>query len=229
MAKLAIIQARCSSSRLPGKVLMPLHGHPMLWWLIERVRLSPAVAGVIVATSEAPSDDALEAWCGSVGVSCLRGPLDDVAKRFLMVAERLGADSFIRVNGDSPLLDPALLDRAVFLFENGDFDLVTNTRKRSFPKGQSVEVVSVAALASRHPGMSQDEKEHVTACFYRNPANSRIENFACDEDLGHIQMSVDTLDDFLIVERMMGAMDRPPRTYGLSSLLPLHRQAARSE
>lgn len=226
MAKLAIIQARCSSRRLPGKVLTPLHGRPMLWWLVERVRLSPAVADMVVATSDDPSDDALEVWCRESGIACLRGALDDVAGRFLTVAEALDADSFIRVNGDSPLLDPAILNRAVDLFEGGGADLVTNTQKRSFPKGQSVEVVSTAALKGCHPEMSADEKEHVTAYFYRNSADFRIENFSCHEDLHDLQMSVDTAEDFLAVERMMKAMDHPPHTYGLPLLVDLYRNTS---
>src|SRR5207237_10689417 len=109
------------------------------------------------------ADDAIAGFCAELGVPCHRGPHDDVAGRLLEAAERAELHGFVRVNGDSPLLDQALVDRGVRLFAAGGRDLVTNVRPRSFPRGQSVEVIGSAALRAALPRLTAPgEREHGT-------------------------------------------------------------------
>ncbi len=170
----AVVQARMSSQRLPGKVLAPLAGKPALAWLLYRL----ASFDVVVATSDEPSDGPVAAFCAERGVVCFRGPLEDVAARFAGVVERLGLDAFVRVSGDSPLLDPALVAEALELFEATRPDVATNVFPRSFPPGQSVEVVDAATFLAVRPEFDADDREHVTRFFYRHPERFRIENFS---------------------------------------------------
>ena len=112
----AVIQARMTSTRLPGKVLRPLAGRAILGLLVDRMRRATALNDIVVATSIQRSDDAIAAFCAVEGIDCVRGSLDDVAGRMLDAAEQSRADAFLRISGDSPLLDPAIADHAARLF-----------------------------------------------------------------------------------------------------------------
>lgn len=211
-----------SSRRLPGKVLMNVGGRPLLAWLIERLRCSRNLSAFAIATSVDRSDDPIAMLAATQGVPVIRGDLDDVVARFLAAADHFKADAFVRVNGDSPLLDPDLVDCAVACYGSGAFDLVTNVCPRSFPKGQSVEVVRVAALRRlAAETVDRGDREHVTRYFYRCGDRFRIVNFSCYDDLSDIQMSVDSPEDFQVFERTAGAMMRPQWEYGLRELVEL--------
>ena len=203
-------------------MLRELAGKPLLQYLLERLGRSRLLTEVFVATSDDPSDDALSSLCGRLGVAVYRGSLDDVVARFLGLARKRGLASFVRVNGDSPLLDPAIVDKGVALFEEQACDLVTNVFPRSYPKGQSVEVISTGAL-ERVARLSADpeDREHVTRYFYRHPLEFKIVNFAHGYDAGGLQLSVDSAEDLARIESMLGRMTRPHWDYGLDELLSL--------
>ena len=131
-----------SSTRFPGKVLKELAGKPMLQWTIERLGCSKLLKKIVVTTSLDSGDDEVEEFCLAQNIECHRGPLENVAQRFAEVATLEKAESFVRTNGDSPLIDPEIIDQAVAIFQTTAVDLVTNTMIRTFPKGQSVEVLN---------------------------------------------------------------------------------------
>lgn len=210
----AIIQARTSSARLPGKVLRPLDGRPALAYTIDSVGHSAAIDALAVATSADPSDDALADFCAAAGVRCERGDLHDVAGRLAAAAAALGLDAFVRVNGDSPFIDPRLIDRAVALLEDERPDLVTNVFPRSFPRGQSVEVIELGALERARTAMrSREEREHVTPYLYAHPDEFRIHNFSADEAADWVPLTLDTEADHRRLEAIAGRMRRPHWEY----------------
>lgn len=221
----AVVQARMSSARLPGKVLRPLAGRPALEYLLERLARARTIERVIVATSTDPSDDPIAAFCAERGVPCVRGPHDDVAARFAEVAEAEGLDAFVRVTGDSPLLDQRLVDHAVEEFASGSFDLVTNVFPRTFPHGQSVEVVSVAAFATALEAIRSDEREHVTLVFYRQPERFRIHNFRATAAANGVTLALDTEEDAARLDALLTAMDRPHWEYAYDELVGLAEAA----
>lgn len=225
-----IIQARASSSRLPGKVLKPVAGRPLLQFLVERMRRCRQAGGLVVATSVQPSDDPVVELCARLGVTCLRGPLEDVAERFRLALDQLGWQALVRVSGDSPLLDPGLVDQALSIFRQLRPDLVTNVAERSFPKGQSVEVVDARAFRRACAGMeTAADREHVTPFIYRRSREFNIVNFACPRRLGDMQMSVDTPEDLARFRSVVEGMDRPHWDYGWDELADMFRQAASQE
>jgi spore coat polysaccharide biosynthesis protein SpsF len=220
-----VVQARLSSERLPGKVLLPLAGRPMLGWLLERLHTVAEAERIIVATSDRPQDAAVAEFAASAGVATFRGPLDDVLARFVGAADAYGLDAFVRVSGDSPLLDPGLVSAALRLFAEGGWDLVTNVQVRTFPRGQSVEAIAVAALRrvaadTQHPA----DREHVTPYLYANPERFRIRNFTLSPPAPDVRFCVDTPEDFETVERMLRSMTRPHFEYDVKALLALHRE-----
>jgi spore coat polysaccharide biosynthesis protein SpsF len=217
---LAIIQARLSSARLPGKMLMDLCGQPMLGRVYERVRSARLLQRVVVATSSDSSDDAIAGFCAQQGIPCHRGPLDDVAQRFRLVARAEKVDAVVRISGDSPLMDPAVIDLAIGYFRHAECDLATNVLVRTFPKGQSVEVVRAATLERiGEQIVAPDHKEHVTKVFYDNPRAFRIVGFTSGSDAGAVNFSVDTREDFERARRLISAAPDA----GWRELLKLHQ------
>jgi spore coat polysaccharide biosynthesis protein SpsF len=224
----ALVQARLSSTRLPGKVLRPLAGRPLIDWLLERLGHAGGLDVVGVATSDDASDDALAAHLQEAGVPCARGPLDDVAARMVEAAQELGLDAFARVNADSPLLDPALVTRAVAAWRAGGSDLVTNVHPvRTCPKGQSVEVVRVDALRRALPAFDADEREHVTLGLYRRPGGLTIESLTCEPPTRDVALTVDDAADAEALSGVLERLERPHCEYGWRELADL-RRAARS-
>ncbi|MBN1104393.1 MAG: NTP transferase domain-containing protein, partial [Deltaproteobacteria bacterium] len=207
---LAVVQARMSSTRLPGKILRPVCGKPMLQYLIERLTRCFRLDDLIVATSVDPSDDVLAASCARWNIPCYRGSLANVAGRFKEILDLKNPHGCLRVSGDSPLLDTALIDRAVETFLAGDWDLVTNVQVRTYPKGQSVEVIRTETYQKAFAKMSTEEEwEHVTRHFYLHPQDYRIQNIASGKDYGEIQLSVDTPEDMILIERIVSRMTLP--------------------
>src|SRR5262249_50450486 len=117
----AVIQARMGSSRLPGKVLMPVARKPLLWHILHRLGQCRTVDRVVVATSTDPRDDALQQFCAQQGVTCIRGPLQNVLERYRLAAIATGAQTLLRVTGDSPLIDPGLIDYLVSGLGDADY------------------------------------------------------------------------------------------------------------
>jgi spore coat polysaccharide biosynthesis protein SpsF len=223
----AIVQARMSSQRLPGKVLAPINGQPMIGHLLDRLDRSEGIDGLCVATSESISDEPIVAFCRSRGTPCYRGNLDNVAVRVLGAAEAHDADAFVRISGDSPLLDPRLVTRAAELFRASLPDLVSNVVVRTFPKGQSVEVVNTSTMRAALPGFRDaDEAEHVTLHFYRNREDFRIVSFAHNNDVSHVQLSVDTEDDLSRMRDLVARFERPAWSYDLDEVLQMRKDHA---
>ncbi len=220
----AIIQARMTSRRLPGKVLAEVHGRPMMQYLLERVERCTEVDGVVVATSTDPSDDPIEGFCAERGVDCFRGSLENVAARFCQAAQRQGLDAFARLCADSPLLDPTLIDQAVATYRSGGADLVSTVLARSFPPGQSVEVVSVPVFAEAIGQMNRaDHREHVTSYFYDHRKDFKIKTIRGGHNGGDVDFAIDTPGDLERFRALVAAMDRPHWSYGLAELIELQR------
>jgi spore coat polysaccharide biosynthesis protein SpsF len=223
----AIIQARTSSRRLPGKVLRELAGKPLLQHLIDGLRHADEVDLIVLATSAEVSDDELAEFAVSSGLEAHRGPLDDVARRFRDAAAEHSLDAFARVNGDSPLFDHRLLETAIRRFREGGFDLVTNVLRRTYPTGQSIEVVDSRCFERVYPELSEPgDLENVTPYFYRHPERFRIASFESPTSYQGLRLAVDTEEDFQRVESMLARMDRPHWEYDVDELVALMREAS---
>jgi spore coat polysaccharide biosynthesis protein SpsF len=203
-----IVQARYSSVRLPGKILRELLGKPLLAWTLQRLRLSSLCSEVVVATSLDGSDDVTEDFCERFGIRCFRGPLANVAKRLEQVASAFQVSGFVRISGDSPMIDPRLVDQAINEFQLRGSDLVTNVQKRTYPKGQSVEVLNAYNFRGVVESLCDHyDQEHVTSFYYKNSDCFRIFNFESGADLGNLQLSIDTEEDFGIIKQLMARVD----------------------
>lgn len=198
---LAILQARVSSRRLPGKVLLPLLGQPMLARQLERVRRAALIDQLVVATSADAADDPLALLCGQIGVACYRGQLDDVLDRFYQAALPYRPDYIVRLTGDCPLADPVLIDRVIRRCLDSNCDHISNgTAPATFPDGLDVEVMRFSALEQAwREARLPSEREHVTPFIYHHPERFRLAQYANPVDLSHLRWTVDEPADFELV------------------------------
>ncbi len=201
---ICVVTARTSSKRLPGKVLMPMLGRPMLSHLIERLQSVRSLDGIVIATSTDASDDAVAELAGASRVDVFRGDLDDVLGRISVAAAATNATAVVRVTGDSPLLDPGVVQRAIDVFARSSADLVTNVFPRSFPKGQSVEILSRDALTRlASEATDPQDREHPTRYAYAHPHEFTIVNFRHEPPRPELQLSVDSSEDFARAEMLL--------------------------
>ena len=198
------IQARMSSKRLPGKVLAPFAGRPMIAWVVERVAAVLPKEFITVLTSTEESDDPLALYLDHLGISYLRGPLGEVFSRFQLGLERYPCDWFIRISGDSPLYDSSLIERALAYKDRQDIDLVTNIYPRTFARGHSIEMLKASTFAAIDPArLTAEEQEHVTKYYYNHAGEFNIVNIEsglAEPPTEHL--AVDTLEDFYRLERL---------------------------
>ena len=222
---LFLIQARLSSARLPDKVLYEINGKPLLQYICSRLILLQGNS-IGVATSVETKDDKIEEFCIKNNIQCYRGSLENVAKRMLDAAEYYNADAFVRINGDSPLLDPQIVEKAISIYKNGNYDLVTNTYPRSYPIGQSVEVVRASTYKNAYNKMTTPHHfEHVTKYFYDHSDEFRINNFSHNKDLSNYRLVVDTPEDLIRMERIIESMTKPHTHYNFEELIELYPTA----
>jgi len=193
---LAIIQARCSSQRFKYKILKSIYGKPMINHVISKVQKAKKITKVIIATSKNKSDDKLVEYLKKIKIQYYRGSLDNVAQRMVKAAEHKKVKNFIRISGDSPLIDSDIIDKAIMIFKrNRSYDLISNVFPRTFPKGQSIEIIRTYSLKKHLKNMNKFEKEHVTQYFYNNPKIFSIKNFINKKKIKLIKTAIDNKKD----------------------------------
>ena len=204
----AIIQARLGSDRLPGKVLLDLDGQPMVNWVVRRVRRAKSIDQVVIATTDHPRDHRLVEYCKRQDWPVFVGPEHDVLTRYMGAAEKFSATQIVRITSDCPLIDPAVIDDVVGLFNRSDdFDYCCNfLPNRTFPRGLDVECFSQAALKHADRLATTTElREHVTLAIYRNPTQFRIGSITSQQDFSDCRWTVDTQDDLHLVQSILAA------------------------
>lgn len=204
MSIVAVVQARMSSTRLPGKVLKDLGGAPILDWVVERLRRARSLDGIVIATTTNPADDPIVERARSLGVDVFRGSEEDVLDRYWEAVERTDAQAVVRVTSDCPFVDPALVDRVVEVLREQDVDYASNILDpRTFPRGLDVEaftreVLDEAAREATRPSW----REHVTPFFYRQPDRFGLAGVWHEADCSDERWTVDTPEDLRLLRKM---------------------------
>lgn len=206
----ATIEARMTSSRLPGKVLLDLAGKPALQQLVERLRRSRYVDEVVVATTERPTDDPVEALCRKIGCGCFRGSEDDVLGRVLGAARAVQGELLVEITGDCPLVDWRHVDALIEVFYSAGYDYVANTAgARPYPVGFEVQVFPVAVLAEVDR-LTQNpvDHEHVSLYIYSHPERFRIHYVEAPDGLfrPEIEATLDTMEDYQLIQAVYQAL-----------------------
>lgn len=218
---IAIIQARVSSTRLPGKILAELAGKPLLYHVVSRVKQAKTITKVIVATTDKPNDNETEKCCKKIGVDCFRGSEDDVLDRFYQAAKYFSANLVVRLTADCPLLDPVIIDRVVDVFKKGNYDYVSNVIEPTFPDGLDTEVFSFEALERAwKEAVIKSEREHVTPFIRKSSNLFRLANVKNEIDLSAMRWTVDEPADLEFVRRVYAHFG-PNQLFGIADIVAL--------
>jgi len=203
MSVIIVLQARLSSTRLPGKVLQPICGFPMLGLQLERIKRAKHFERLVVATSTDQHDNPIAKLCEDLQVDCYRGSLEDVLDRFYKAAKQYEPIHVVRLTGDCPLTDPELIDAVIQHHIVSGADYTSNTMDPTFPDGLDVEVVRFSALEQAHAAAKlNSEREHVTPYFYNHPELFRLASFKSKIDRSPMRWVVDEPADFNFVTRV---------------------------
>ena len=198
---LAIVQARTNSKRFRNKVLFPIYEKPLIQHVVFRIKKSLLIKNIIVATSKNKEDDKLVNFLKKIKIKFYRGDLNNVALRLYKLAKMQKVNYFIRISGDSPLIDKSIINRMIKILResNNKYDLITNVFPRSFPKGQSVEIIRTSIIGKNIDKFTKLDKDHVTNYFYKNHKYFKIKNFSLKTKKNKINLSVDTKHDLKII------------------------------
>ncbi len=199
---LAILQARMSSTRLPGKILKPILGEPMLMRQLERLARCVNIDRLCVATTRDQSDDPVVELCDEHSIDVFRGDEHDVLDRYYQSAKTFNAEHVVRLTGDCPLADPELIDDVICYYSEGEYDFVSNCIHPTFPDGLDVAVFSWKVLEeSWRNAKLPSHREHVTL-YARESKRFRIGSYENNADLSHYRWTVDEMDDYDFANRI---------------------------
>lgn len=227
---ITIIQARISSTRLPGKVLLPVMGRPILSLMLERVRKAKLIGQIVIATSESKEDDAIEQFCMKENVACFRGSLNDLLDRHYKCGLKFKADAVSKIPSDCPLIDPNIIDRVYSEFINNypNYDYVSNLRPASYPDGNDVEIMKFSALEKAwHESQRGFEREHTTPYIWENPEIFSLGNVKWESGLDYSMTHRWTLDykeDYELIKSIFENLYPVNPNFGLYDILKFLEQ-----
>jgi spore coat polysaccharide biosynthesis protein SpsF len=227
MKKVAIIQARMGSTRLPGKILKDIKGQPMLWHVIDRVNYSNLIDKIVIATTDNKEDDKIENFCKTNDINFYRGNQEDVLDRYYQTARIYQADLIIRITSDCPLIDPSIIDKIIehYLNNKEKVDYVSNILERTYPRGMDVEVFSFRTLETAWQKAEQQyQREHVTPYICKNPDTFTMSHVKNEIDLSILRLTVDEEKDLELVRGIYKKLYNKNTVFYLEDIVKLFEE-----
>jgi len=224
MRKLIIVQARMTSTRLPGKVMKIVCDKPLLEHLINRLRRVKYADQVVIATTVNDTDNQIVNLCKELGTLYYRGSEGDVLGRYYEAAVKYGGDIIIRITSDCPVIDPEVVDYLINFFANNieKYDYVSNTLERSYPKGMDAEITSFDTLKEAHfNAYDPFDREHVTPFIKMRPQQFRLYNILYKADMSRYRWTVDTPADLELITKIYDALYYKNPLFSLNDILDL--------
>ena len=203
MRIIATIEARMTSTRLPGKVMMPVLDKPMLHYLVDRLKKVPSIDDIVLATTINDTDDILVDFAKDENIKWFRGSEDDVMLRVIQAASSVNADIVVEITGDCPIIDPMIVEQSILMFKANNVDYVSNVIIRSFPDGMDSQVFSLDSLKKSFLMTNNPlDHEHVTLHIRNNPDFfSRINIVAPPElEWPELGLTLDEKDDYNLLK-----------------------------
>jgi len=222
---LVVLQARMSSTRLPGKVMTQINGHPMIYWEISRISKAKLVNKIVVAISDQSSDDILADYLDSIHQEYIRGSLDNVLSRYVKAEEIYNPSAIIRLTADCPLVMPELIDQYLEIFHKEDFEYLSNTIELSYPDGLDIEIIAPGIFKKLLEfSLSKEEKEHVTLGIYSRKDKFRTYNVSNKTNISQFRWTVDTSDDLAFVKSIYAHFESKEMNFIFEDVLKLVKE-----
>jgi spore coat polysaccharide biosynthesis protein SpsF len=215
------------STRLPGKVFLPLAGKPLLLRMYERVAFSKYAGEIVLAITEDETDNQLFKLCQQNNIQVFRGNTLDLLDRHYQAAKKYNAEAVIKIPSDCPLIDPEIIDKVIqyYISSRDKFDFVSNLHPPSYPDGNDVEIMSFASLENAWINAKKDfEREHTTPYIWENPDKFRIGNVlwetGLDNSMTH-RFTIDYKEDYEFIKRVYDELYEANNSFGLKDILAL--------
>lgn len=217
-----IIQARMDSTRLPGKVLMSIEGKPMLWHIVERLKVSQKINDIILAIPDTKNNDELENFARDNNMKYFRGSEGDVLSRYYGTARAFKCDVIVRITSDCPLVDFKIADKAVEGHLGSEADYTANILKRTYPKGLDVEVLNFNALEkSFKEAKEQSYREHVTLYIRENPEKFKRASLENKENFSHFRWTVDEKEDLEFIREIYKRLYKKGKVFLMPEIIKI--------
>ena len=222
MKIVATIEARMTSSRLPGKVLMPVLGKPMLHYLITRLRTVPSLDAIILATTTNITDEPVVAFAKSMGIEVFRGSEDDVMGRVVGAAQSVNADVVVEITGDCPIIDPDLVEQTIRMYLSQDVDYSSNSIIRSYPDGMDTQVFALDILKAAAEITTEPlDREHVCRYIWRHPQKYKLLHLVAPPSLHwpELGLTLDEPEDFKLITKIIKHFDPSNPLFGCGDVI----------
>jgi spore coat polysaccharide biosynthesis protein SpsF len=214
-----------SSTRLPGKVMTQINGHPMIYWEISRISKAKLVNKIVVAISDQSSDDILADYLDSIHQEYIRGSLDNVLSRYVKAEEIYNPSAIIRLTADCPLVMPELIDQYLEIFHKEDFEYLSNTIELSYPDGLDIEIIAPGIFKKLLEfSLSKEEKEHVTLGIYSRKDKFRTYNVSHKTNISQFRWTMDTSDDLAFVKSIYAHFESKEINFTFEDVLKLVKE-----
>lgn len=220
----AIIQARMGSTRLEKKALKEIMGRTLIEWINYRLGFCKEIDQIVLSTAETPENDPLAEAAEKLGIPVFRGSEKDLISRLLGTAKEFSAQAIVRITGDCPLVDPALVDKLVREYQNNpELDYVCNIFPPTFPDGLDIEVISLPALEKLDKEVKDElRREWLTTTILENPDKFKILNIPCEKgNLSALRLTVDYSEDFELARIIFEELHQDERIFGFDEILEL--------
>ncbi|SHN67083.1 spore coat polysaccharide biosynthesis protein SpsF [Paenibacillus sp. ov031] len=222
MKTVVIIQARMGSTRLPGKVMKKLFGKTILQHVTDRISSIGDINEIVIATTESSLDDIIVDEAKAIGINVFRGSENDVLDRYYRAALTCKAETIIRITSDCPLIDSNIVSSMISQFNNKDYDYVSNTINRTFPRGLDAEIFSIQALEEAFLNASSPSfREHVTPYIYNNKTEFKIYDYLNDIDYSKYRWTLDTVEDWKLIESIYCYLYESKQIYDWKNIISL--------
>jgi spore coat polysaccharide biosynthesis protein SpsF len=223
-----VVQARFTSSRLPGKVLLPILGETLLFRIIERLKKVKYTIQIVIATSTETTDDVIENEAQYIGIPCYRGSLNNLLDRHYQVGKLYAADIVLKIPSDCPLIDPSIVDDTLDFYFKNNYHYVSNLHPATFPDGNDVEIMSFDCLQKVwQEATRQLELEHTTPYIWENPEKFKIGNVVWqngkDYSMSH-RFTIDYIEDYEFIKRIFEELYPQNPSFTLNDILFLLTQ-----
>lgn len=226
MKIVTVIQARMSSTRLPGKIMLPILGKPLLLRMIERVQEAKLIGKLVIATSTNTEDDEVELLCSNNNLYSFRGHLTDLLDRHYNVAKSFSADAVVKIPSDCPLIDPKIIDKVIqYYIDNDDLDFVSNLHPATYPDGNDVEIMSFQSLeCAWKDAVKPYQREHTTPFIWENNESFKIGNVVWETGLDYStshRWTIDFPEDYEFIRKVYEDLFPIHNNFSLNDILSL--------
>ena len=226
MTTVAVIQARMTSSRIPGKVMLPLAGEPIVYRIVERLRHIPSIDRICFSVPDGDSQEELVALAGRLaGVELTRGPEEDILSRFAIAARETGADTICRFWGDCPAIDPAVCQELISAY-GGDLKFATIPDKSGYPAGYEVQIIDAECLLKADAEVDNGDARHnFTVIFSAQPERYPAFHLCYQPYLSELNLLLDTPRDYERLQHIFDVLYPINPVFGLADIIALsHRE-----